>query len=737
MNFQIINTKYFRVTFLICIFFFLLGSLAAAKTGSGHSGLLKTQILDYKYLNANRIYLPLWNNSIFGQSNDIGKTLWPYPSTSDSYIFGSGLWIGAYDSVGTDSTGAPVWVPFVSVGYNPNDGSSEMASGPPPVDRFSKEPLYRILRTPEDLLEWPVEIPLFGSSQAAHLIFNDHDWTLFDQHESDGYTPQQRRLGVEVRQVSYVFAGPVEFDHDVIFLVYDITNKSNELMDTEGNLTYPDGKLLKDVYLGIACDADIGDASDDQYSYFKDIYPAPGIENALELSLGYAYDNDNSEASFTNPNGPGVVGLQFLKTPVATHDTYLDPQKTVFIPKGQEMGLTYLKGFSLSSDPQNDAQRMQFMQGFNPKNGNFNQFDESTAPDDQRFLMVTGPFDLAPEESVRLVVALIIKQDLTKLKNAAYNAQKFYNDGALSINTSVFDTIPKLYSIEDIPNDQGGWVKVNFLRSACDTDSLDYGKTSSPEFYTVEMDYGTDWIAAATTSAYGKPIYTVLVPTLKDSTAESDGLIKFRVIASMQEGNFVSNIKTGYSIDNLFPSVPQGLTAVLNGKTDVELYWSPNNEKDFRNYTIYKNKGEGFDKLDQTTDTTFVDSEIQPGIYYSYAVTATDFSGNESDLSGAVMINITNLEDETKMPIEYNLAQNYPNPFNPTTTIRYSVPEEAKVSIKVYNILGKEITTLVNSNRQTGKYSVIFDGSGLSSGTYYVVMKAGDFNKITKILLLK
>ena len=102
--------------------------------------------------------------------------------------------------------------------------------------------------------------------------------------------------------------------------------------------------------------------------------------------------------------------------------------------------------------------------------------------------------------------------------------------------------------------------------------------------------------------------------------------------------------------------------------------------------------------------------------------------------------------DETKsVPTRFNLSQNYPNPFNPTTTINYTIPAEVKgnfsslqnVELKIYDVLGNEVTTLVNEVQSTGNYMVNFDGSRLSSGIYYYQLKAGQFRESKKMLLLK
>ena len=83
------------------------------------------------------------------------------------------------------------------------------------------------------------------------------------------------------------------------------------------------------------------------------------------------------------------------------------------------------------------------------------------------------------------------------------------------------------------------------------------------------------------------------------------------------------------------------------------------------------------------------------------------------------------------------LLQNYPNPFNPKTTISYSIPKPSFVTLKVYDILGEEIATLVNDYSNSGNYKVYFDGSKLTSGIYFYRIQAGDFIEKKKLILLK
>lgn len=89
------------------------------------------------------------------------------------------------------------------------------------------------------------------------------------------------------------------------------------------------------------------------------------------------------------------------------------------------------------------------------------------------------------------------------------------------------------------------------------------------------------------------------------------------------------------------------------------------------------------------------------------------------------------------LPAEFNLAQNYPNPFNPTTTIQYSIPKSVNVEIKVYDVLGNEVTTLVNVEKPAGVYEVEFNAKNLSSGIYFYKLSAGSFTETKKMILLR
>ncbi len=89
------------------------------------------------------------------------------------------------------------------------------------------------------------------------------------------------------------------------------------------------------------------------------------------------------------------------------------------------------------------------------------------------------------------------------------------------------------------------------------------------------------------------------------------------------------------------------------------------------------------------------------------------------------------------IPANFTLEQNFPNPFNPTTSIRYSIPGSQRVSVKVFDALGREVVTLVDEVKEAGRYSLQFDASRLSSGVYYYTLRAGKFSTTKKLSLIR
>jgi hypothetical protein len=116
---------------------------------------------------------------------------------------------------------------------------------------------------------------------------------------------------------------------------------------------------------------------------------------------------------------------------------------------------------------------------------------------------------------------------------------------------------------------------------------------------------------------------------------------------------------------------------------------------------------------------------------FSYRLKQIDYDGSYK-FSEEVLV-----ENSTKLPKEFNLSQNYPNPFNPSTKIEFKLPHKSFVTLKVFDVLGNEIATLVNEEKPSGSYEVEFDASKLPSGIYFYRIQAGSFVETKKMLLLR
>ena len=117
-------------------------------------------------------------------------------------------------------------------------------------------------------------------------------------------------------------------------------------------------------------------------------------------------------------------------------------------------------------------------------------------------------------------------------------------------------------------------------------------------------------------------------------------------------------------------------------------------------------------------------------------------SGSKSDFLHPVAwyenLSIVGIEViSNDIPSEFSLSQNYPNPFNPSTNIEYSIPEESFVELKVYDVLGNEVASLVNEQQQAGVYRADFNADNLPSGMYFARIRANEFTQVIKMTLLK
>ncbi|KAA3613755.1 MAG: choice-of-anchor D domain-containing protein [Calditrichaeota bacterium] len=343
---------------------------------------------------------------------------------------------------------------------------------------------------------------------------------------------------------------------------------------------------------------------------------------------------------------------------------------------------------------------------------------------------------------------------------------------------------PYLANITDIPNDQGKQVLVAWTSSQLDQKDSEQPITEYGLWRRVDHLSGTStakskgqiasempvslssltagsdiqlparstqgedlWTFIASSPAMQAMRYSLVAPTLFDSTA-TDSIVwsVFFVSAHTADPDvwFVSQADSGYSVDNLAPAIPSGLI-VSETDAGVELFWDANEDDDFDYFSIYRGSEADFamnEPFAQSIDPFFVDSSIETGGNYFYKVTAMDFSGNETSPSAEVTLVVTAVSNQDKIPKEYTLAQNHPNPFNPETSISFSLPIAGPVTIRIFDLLGKEILTLVDGQRNAGSHVVQWNGRNsrgvlVPSGVYVYRMVAGDFTASQKMLLLQ
>ena len=202
--------------------------------------------------------------------------------------------------------------------------------------------------------------------------------------------------------------------------------------------------------------------------------------------------------------------------------------------------------------------------------------------------------------------------------------------------------------------------------------------------------------------------------------------------------------------DNPLPVELSAFTGVAT-PTGVRLQWTTQSEQNNAGFEVRrKTAGEDFVTIASyrfdpslrgkgTTNTsttyTFLDANVEVGKTYTYRLRSVDFDGTIHDYAQTVSVEVR--EPVQARVYEYALEQNYPNPFNPTTTIRYSLRDLGRVSLRVYDVMGREVMVLVDGVQGAGEYAVVVDATGLSSGVYVYQLRAGGYVFTRKMMLVK
>lgn len=227
------------------------------------------------------------------------------------------------------------------------------------------------------------------------------------------------------------------------------------------------------------------------------------------------------------------------------------------------------------------------------------------------------------------------------------------------------------------------------------------------------------------------------------NTSHTAGAMMLSTYISDNSGGLTVITFTGITTGNQpLPVELTSFTASVQNET-VNLKWETATEVNNYGFEIQRQNTEirnqksewkkiafiqGCGNSNSPKEYSFEDKNLQAG-KLQYRLKQIDFDG-KFEYSNAVEVNFD-------APVNLVLDQNYPNPFNPTTTIKYEIPKNSFVKLSIYDLLGREISTLVNQAQNAGYHEVTFNAKDLSSGIYVYQIQAGEFSRIKKMLLVK
>ncbi|MFH1690922.1 MAG: right-handed parallel beta-helix repeat-containing protein [Candidatus Eisenbacteria bacterium] len=324
--------------------------------------------------------------------------------------------------------------------------------------------------------------------------------------------------------------------------------------------------------------------------------------------------------------------------------------------------------------------------------------------------------------------------------------------------------VPVITFVTDVGNDQGRQARLHWLRSSHDAPgqpfAIDaYGiyrrhdayRCSGDDSHMLDVVPPGDlrggrldgWDFLQTVPARGDSAYQCIAPTLCDSTESADVCWSVFMVSAMTPETFVyfdSRPDSGYSIDNLAPEAPRGLEAQYVVGDKVTLTWVESEEPDFDFYTIYGSASESGTgtPLGYSVEASF--EHACPSEDYWYWVTGTDLNDNEGEASDVVSVTQTGVVGASSI-LSFGPAA--PNPFGLETSIAYSLPEPAAVTLKVYDVTGRLVRNLlVDARKEAGRHAVAWDGRDgrggmVASGVYFCRLEAEAEVLTEKVMLVR
>jgi hypothetical protein len=190
------------------------------------------------------------------------------------------------------------------------------------------------------------------------------------------------------------------------------------------------------------------------------------------------------------------------------------------------------------------------------------------------------------------------------------------------------------------------------------------------------------------------------------------------------------------TLEDILPVELVSFTAAA-GDQEVVLHWQTASENNNAGFEIMRNgllaHTEPASNSPTGSSYNWTDYQVSNGTTYDYTLVSVALDGAREDLKS---VSATPIPSAATV-MEYALHQNYPNPFNPSTEIVFDMKENGPVNLKVYNLMGQEVTTLLNGNMNQGRHSISFNAANLPSGVYIYRMEANGFSAQNKMLLMK
>lgn len=313
---------------------------------------------------------------------------------------------------------------------------------------------------------------------------------------------------------------------------------------------------------------------------------------------------------------------------------------------------------------------------------------------------------------------------------SGYNGYSVTVSGVVTADTSDIPTGPQVI----IQNGNGPWSGIRIFGTDAlllnRGDSVTVTGIVNENFSQTQIGNSTN-SAAIVVNATGKSVPTPQLISTSDIGTKSSGtvsaeqwesvLIKYANVTVTDEnadGGVGPNVTGNPNFGEMFVADDSGVNTrveLQDGNHPYHNFW----EAGLENLPIRVEQGNKFDELTGVLYFSFSNYKLIPR--------------KEDDFVGYT----TSVENENGTLLDYKLAQNYPNPFNPSTRINFTIKEEGLVNLKIFNLLGQEVATLVNENKIPGNYSAIFNAGSLPSGIYFYRLDSNGFTQTKKMMLIK